>query len=160
MKKLLSITAISLLLSGCLNSVSLPNSNGYSSSSIQLSSSELRDVATYLSVARACIDTGAKTAKQWEYLFNNVGDFSKQLDRKSQNEIFHGISGYYGTYMKEKHIPLTEDNFKKIFQRALSDKKLAYDVAQTVLKQNDRNPCGDVNDADASFKQFVASKMR
>lgn len=160
MKKLLSITAISLLLSGCLNSVSLPNSNGYSFSSIQLSPDEIRGVGLYLSIARACIDSGAKTAKQWEYLLSYVGDFSKQLDRELQRKIFDAITGYYGTYMKEKHIPRTEDNFEKLFNRRLSDKKLAYDVAQAFLKLSDRNLCGDVNEADANFKQFVARKMR
>ena len=162
MKKLLSITAISLLLSGCLNSVSLPNSNNYSSYNIQLSPDEISFLGLNLVIAKACIDSRAKSAKQWESLFSNLGAFSQQLDRKSNSEVFRLVFNYYGAYMTEKHIPLTGDNLTKISTQAGSDKKLAYDVARTFLKQSPpgKNPCGTVNEVEVAFKQLVASKMR
>ncbi|HHF1770497.1 TPA: hypothetical protein ACPJIH_000424 [Haemophilus influenzae] len=162
MKKLLSITAISLLLSGCFSSVDLPNSNSYSSPNIQLSSNESGFLGTHLAIAKACIDSRAKSAKQWESLFSNLGAFSQQLDRKSNSEVFRLVFNYYGIYMTEKHIPLTEDNLIKIITQAGSDKKLAYDVARTFLKQSPpgTNPCGTVNEVEVAFKQLVASKMR
>ena len=162
MKKLLSITAISLLLSGCFSSVDLPNSNSYSSPNIQLSSNESDFLGTHLAIAKACIDSRAKLAKQWESLFSNLGAFSQQLDRKSNSEVFRLVFNYYGAYMTEKHIPLTGDNLTKIITQAGSDKKLAYDVARTFLKQSPpgTNPCGTVNEVEVAFKQLVARKMR
>ena len=162
MKKLLSITAISLLLSGCFSSVDLPNSNSYSSPNIQLSLNESRFLGTHLAIAKACIDSRAKSAKQWESLFSNLSAFSRQLDRKLNSEVFHLVFNYYGIYMTEKHIPLTEDNLIKIITQAGSDKKLAYDVARTFLKQSPpgTNPCSTVNEVEVAFKQLVASKTR
>lgn len=161
MKKLFSITAISLLLSGCLNSVNLPNSNSYSSN-IQLSPDEISFLGLHSAIAKACIDSKAKTAKQWESLFSNLVAFSQQLDRKSNSEVFRIVPNYYGVYMTEKHIPLTGDNLTKITAQVRTDKKLAYDVARTFLKQSPpgTNPCGTVNEVEVAFKQLVASKMR
>ncbi|PRJ66593.1 hypothetical protein BV154_003730 [Haemophilus influenzae] len=162
MKKLLSITAISLLLSGCFSSVDLPNSNSYSSPNIQLSSNESGFLGTHLAIARACIDSRAKSAKQWESLLSNLSAFSQQLDRKLNSELFRLVLNYYVIYMTEKHIPLTDDNLTKITTQVGSDKKLAYDVARTFLKQSlpGTNPCGTVNEVEVAFKQLVASKMR
>ncbi|HHF7319743.1 hypothetical protein BV195_00992 [Haemophilus influenzae] len=162
MKKLLSITAISLLLSGCFSSVDLPNSNSYSSPNIQLSSNESGFLGTHLAIARACIDSRAKSAKQWESLLSNLSAFSQQLDRKLNSELFRLVLNYYVIYMTEKHIPLTDDNLTKITTQVGSDKKLAYDVARTFLKQSPpgTNPCGTVNEVEVAFKQLVASKMR
>lgn len=161
MKKLLSITAISLLLSGCFSSVDLPNSNSYSSPNIQLSSNESGFLGTHLAIASACIGSRAKTADKWSDLKKDFAAFVQQIDDNSRESVISRFANYFSFYMKERHIPLTVENAIQLSQHTVTDRKLDYDIAQAFLKQkpSKMNPCGTVNEVKIAFKQLVASKM-
>ena len=137
MKKIFSITVISLLLSGCLNSVTLPNSNTSNTASefnqnSLLTEEETNTIRLGYAIAFVCINTEPKQqADKWD----KSDSLLNALNESERAKLRGGIMVDVMTpYLVKNQIPVTPDNWKRLFNAFKQDKKL-FDGVLAVAKE-------------------------
>ena len=120
MKKIFSITVISLLLSGCLNSVTLPNSNTSNTASefnqnSLLTEEETNTIRLGYAIAFVCINTEPKQqADKWDKSMSKFDSLLNALNESERAKLRGGIMVDVMTpYLVKKQIPVTPDNWKR-----------------------------------------------
>ena len=141
MKKIFSITVISLLLSGCLNSVTLPNSNTSNTASefnqnSLLTEEETNTIRLGYAIAFVCINTEPKQqADKWDKSMRKVDSLFSILNESERAKLFGGVAVDVMTpYLFKNKIPVTPDNWKRLFNASQQDKKL-FDGVLAVAKE-------------------------
>lgn len=138
MKKLLSITAISCLLSGCVGFTNLPNSNGnlntYNQGSYTLNERDKIDLGLIMGQSVICLDSKSKLSSEWNSIISDSISLAKKLNSED-NEIVskYAASLVYSAYIVKKGMPQTNDSLARLIGE--KDPKIKYEIAITAQKQ-------------------------
>lgn len=164
MKKLLSITAISLLLSGCLNSISLPNSNiqNTMAQDSSLTEKEKNIIHRALAVSWICTQTSSRQqADKWQKASDSLFSESEKIDQAA-----HIIFVTILPYLHKNQIPATPNNVSRLLDAVRQDKKLSDEVF-TVAKEalpayGFGSDCSSstLNNVKKTVKNIMATKSR
>lgn len=146
MKKLFSAVAISFVLSGCMNNVSLPNANTPMQPSNQTNTKyKLMDqLAKHIYAGELCGFHYPKDKKVWNELASKLHQFAltkfhKEPEYSQLN--FNIVIYWLKPYMLENNIPLTIDSYAQLHDRVRQDNNLQTKVLQAALKTVPKKEC-------------------
>lgn len=154
MKKLLSAITISFVLSGCMNNISLPNTN---IQEVVSNSDELNYLGFVLGTADVCKHVNPKMEKKWDRYIEKALKIANSYNKNDKEYILaSSVSRVASPYMRKNNIPLTLENFENIYKQQFQDKylkKAIYKAAVADLKGTDL--CFTPNIAEKSLKEFA-----
>lgn len=138
MKKLISITAISCLLSGCAGFTNLPNSNGnlntYNQGSHTLNEQDKRDLGIIIGGSIICRDSKSKLASEWHSLSLEGTSLAEKLNPEDKGNVtIFSAAMLYNPYIIKKGMPQTNDSLARLIGE--KDPKIKYEIAITAQKQ-------------------------
>ncbi|MCT8823633.1 hypothetical protein Q7526_08925 [Glaesserella parasuis] len=158
MKKLFSAIAISFVLSGCMNNVSLPNANTpmQPSNQTNIKIEVMKEWARNVAVLYLCGFHHPKEGIVW----NNLAEQLNSLALKYYNEEpEHSamktfvLGNLLTPYMIENNISLTANSYTELQQKAKQDKNLENKVTQAALKVVPKSVCS-IQEAKKLLKSY------
>lgn len=119
MKKLLSITAISCLLSGCVGFTNLLNSNSnlntYNQGNYTLNQKDKDDLGTIIGVSIICRNSKSKLVSEWHSLDLEGRSLTERLNPSDKGYInTNAILMVYNPYITKKGMPKEVDSLVRV----------------------------------------------
>lgn len=150
MKKLLSAIAISFVLSGCMNNVSLPNTNMQGA---QSNSSELDFLGVHLSAAEICKHVNPKMEKRWTKHQENLSKIAKSYNQQDRERmVWASIKTLAGAYAIKNNIPMTGENLYKIANDKSLEKAM---IKEAIITLKGTNNFCNLNYAEKLLRNFA-----
>lgn len=144
MKKLLSITAISLLLSGCFSSVNLSNSNTSANANgiNKLSNQDVNSIAFLYAQTFVCSNGSAKKSPEWNNFRQEMEQYFSQLNNQDASLISIAfVTRVSVDYFRENNIPITPHKMGQFYPIFLPNDKIKLDVVRSTMKVMTSDGC-------------------
>ena len=170
MKKLLPVMAIALFISGCENSVNLPNTNmsnviSQPQQTAQFTENDLKEIGLAVVVSGTYRETcSPKVANKWKkFMDERLQSILHNLNNAEKEYVkTYSMGQLIRPYMMENNIPLSGDNGVKLISMVKSDSKLSKAVINASKKNVDAgglNCVSSVGLLDQKLKSIMGGKI-